>query len=179
MVIFAGWLPLPPPELLEAPGLRTKFVSPLARAQKAQETPDAFTVQAVQGGFVLRPKAAAQPIAPAPDDQRVVPREAVVETSIPSAPSVAGAPIERAGVKTLLPRGMTADQFDTKTQAAMAPLAGQRLFVRGQPVPAESVALRLGGYGMRYNRGGYTPIVNNAPVTMDSSGSVPLVLRVQ
>ena len=92
---------------------------------------------------------------------------------------VAGAPIERAGVKTLLPRGMTADQFNTKTQAAMAPLAGQRLFVRGQPVPAESVALRLGGYGMRYNRGGYTPIVNNAPVTMDSSGSVPLVLRVQ
>jgi hypothetical protein len=51
-----GWLPLPPPELMEAPGLRTEYVSPLARAQKAQD--GAAVVRTLQA---IAPMAEARP----------------------------------------------------------------------------------------------------------------------
>ncbi len=92
---------------------------------------------------------------------------------------VIGRPVERGGVKTFLPRGMDEGQFDTKARANLSALKGQTLYVRGQPVTAEALAYRWSDYGLRIvGNGQYIPVANNAPVTMDKAGTVPLVVQV-
>jgi hypothetical protein len=93
---------------------------------------------------------------------------------------VVGKPIERAGVKTFLPKGMTTDQFDTKARELLAAGKGQTVFSRGSPVGVEEVAQRFSGYGLRMVRPGeYLLMLNNAPFTVDKEGTQPLRLRVQ
>lgn len=93
---------------------------------------------------------------------------------------VIGKPLDRGGVKTFLPRGMTVDQFDTKAREALATGAGQTVYSRGVPIKVEEIAWRLPGYGMRMTRPGqYMPTVNNAPFTIDKEGQQPLRLQVQ
>ena len=93
---------------------------------------------------------------------------------------VVGRPLDRGGVKTLLPRGMDEAQFDTKAREMLAPAKGETVYMRGQPVKIEEVALRLSSYGMRMTRPGeYMPIVNNTPFTVDKEGRQPLRLKVQ
>jgi len=92
---------------------------------------------------------------------------------------VAGMPIERGGQRTILPRGMKEDDFDTKAREQLAPLAGKTLYIRGQEISAESLANRWGSYGLRMVRPGmYVPVSNNAPVTADKEGTTPLIVKV-
>lgn len=93
---------------------------------------------------------------------------------------VIGQPIERSGVKTILPRGMSEGDFDDKAKAALQRLAGQTLYVRGRPVSAEAIAARLDGYGMkRDGEGRYTPVSGGAYVTLDKEGTQPLRLGIR
>lgn len=93
---------------------------------------------------------------------------------------VIGTPIDRGGVKTLTPRGMDVDTFDRQARAALQPMAGQTLYVRGKPVTAEELAVRLPSYGMkRDGQGRYTPVLNGAYVTTDAQGQQPLRLEVR
>lgn len=92
---------------------------------------------------------------------------------------VMGQPVERGGTKTFLPRGMKEAEFNDKAQASLAPLAGKTLYVRGQPVTAESLASRLTEYGLtRDGQGIYTPVRNGALVTLDPQGQQPLKMKV-
>lgn len=98
---------------------------------------------------------------------------------------VIGRPIERSGVKTVLPRGMDERTFDDKLRTytperlrEMAP-SGE-VYVRGQPVKLEQIANRLTQYGLRRDgQGRYVPSVNNAPVTLDPQGTNLLRLDVR
>ncbi len=93
---------------------------------------------------------------------------------------VIGKPLERGGVKTFLPKGMTESQFDSKAREVLSAGAGQTVYMRGQPVTVEAISQRLGAYGMRLVRPGeYMPMSNNAPFTVDKEGQQPLRLRVQ
>ena len=93
---------------------------------------------------------------------------------------VIGTPIDRGGVKTLTPRGMDEKTFDERSRAALAPMAGSTLYVRGKPVTAEELAVRLPSYGMkRDGQGRYTPVLNGAYVTTDADGQQPLRLEVR
>jgi len=93
-----------------------------------------------------------------------------------------GVPLERNGVKTVLPREMDEDGFDARlktftpdTLRAMAP-AGT-FYVRGQPVPPEKVSSMLGQLGMRRDgKGGFVPSSGGSFVTLDPAGQVPLRL---
>jgi hypothetical protein len=97
---------------------------------------------------------------------------------------VAGTPITRAGVKTLLPRGMSERDFDTKLTAAGQSLLQQapmgQVYVRGAPVPVRNIVTHLGEYGLkRDGQGRYIPVVRSAPVTLDPQGQQMLRLEVQ
>jgi hypothetical protein len=93
---------------------------------------------------------------------------------------VIGTPVERGGMKTFLPRGMTESDFDTRARATLAPLAGKQVYLRGQPMPAEALAGKWDSYGLRLVRPGeYVPISNGAQFTLDPSGTLPLRVKVQ
>lgn len=99
---------------------------------------------------------------------------------------VAGLPMERAGVKTLLPRGMKERDFDERLKAYTAQKLQELapagvLFVRGAPVPAAQIAAHLSDYGMRLDARSkrYTPVVRNAFVTLDPGGTQPLQLEIR
>jgi hypothetical protein len=93
---------------------------------------------------------------------------------------VIGTPLDRGGVKTLTPRGMDEAMFDEKARAALAPLAGQKVYIRGKEMTAEELATRLNGYGMRRDgQGRYTPVLNGAYITTDKDGQQPLRLEVR
>lgn len=93
---------------------------------------------------------------------------------------VIGTPLDRGGVKTLTPRGMDVDTFDRQARAALQPMAGQTLYIRGKPTTAEELAVRLPSYGMkRDGQGRYTPVLNGAYVTTDPEGQQPLRLEVR
>lgn len=98
---------------------------------------------------------------------------------------VIGKPIERGGVKTILPRGMTEDAFTDKlrqyTPEALSSIAPSGVvYVRGQPRKLEQLSSALPGMGMRRNpAGGYTPVSGGAFVTLDEAGTIPLNLPVQ
>lgn len=98
---------------------------------------------------------------------------------------VIGRPLERAGVKTMMPRGMDEKTFDTKIAAYTADKLKEQapegvMYLRGQPVKLEVVANRLPQYGMRFvSPGRYAPIANNAPLTLDKDGRTPLILELR
>lgn len=93
---------------------------------------------------------------------------------------VVGMPLTRAGVKTLLPRGMDESMFDTRARAALAAGKGQTIYLRGQPMTVESLANRWPSYGVRMVRPGeYMPVSGNAPFTLDKEGAVPLRVQVR
>ena len=93
---------------------------------------------------------------------------------------VIGTPLDRGGVKTLTPRGMDEKMFDERSRAALAPLAGQKLYIRGKEMTAEELAAQITGYGMRRDgRGRYTPVLNGAYITTDPDGQQPLRLEVR
>lgn len=93
---------------------------------------------------------------------------------------VIGTPLDRGGVKTLTPRGMDEKAFDEKARAALAPLAGQKVYIRGKEMTAEELAIRIAGYGMRRDgQGRYTPVLNGAYFTTDKEGQQPLRLEVR
>jgi hypothetical protein len=96
---------------------------------------------------------------------------------------VAGEPLERGGVKTLLPRGMDEDAFDEAlgryTVEKMQVIAPDGVFVRGQPVPMERFVNSLNRYGMRKDsQGNYMPSSGGALVTTDRENRKPLRLPV-
>lgn len=97
---------------------------------------------------------------------------------------VIGQPIERAGVKTVLPRGMKERDFDERLKAAGQNLRMQApdgvVFLRGAPVKVEQIANHLGEYGLKRDGAGrYVPIVRNAPLTLDPQGQRLLRLEVR
>jgi hypothetical protein len=91
-----------------------------------------------------------------------------------------GVPMERNGVKTVLPREMDEDGFDARLKAftpdvlrSMAPV----FYVRGQPIAPEKLAGTLDRLGMRRDgQGGFVPSSGGAFVTLDPAGQVPLRL---
>lgn len=94
---------------------------------------------------------------------------------------VIGQPMERGGVKTILPRGMSQDDFDEKIRSdAVTSQIRDVVYIRGMPIPKEQFAYRLPTMGMRMDgAGSYVPISNNARVTVDQGGLVPLRLKLQ
>lgn len=102
---------------------------------------------------------------------------------------VAGQPIIRGGVNTLLPRGMTESAFDTKLRAmtpdvlkTMAPDGKVYLRDAGgvREIPLSLLHNRMVDFGMKYySPGVYAPVRNNIIVTTDKDGTKPLLLKVQ
>ena len=93
---------------------------------------------------------------------------------------VIGTPVDRGGVKTLTPRGMDERMFDDRSRAALQPLSGQKLYIRGKEMTADELAIRINGYGMRRDgQGRYTPVLNGAYITTDKDGQQPLRLEVR
>lgn len=98
---------------------------------------------------------------------------------------VAGLPMERQGVKTLLPRAMSEDQFDdrlrTYTPEKLKSVAPDgQVYVRGVPVSLEALSSGITGYGLRRDgQGRYIPVANNVLVTIDKEGTTPLYLSVK
>lgn len=96
---------------------------------------------------------------------------------------VIGLPMERAGVKTLLPRGMDESQFNDKLKTltpdslrSVSPV----FYSRGNPIKPEQLANRMQEFGMRRDgTGRYIPSNNGAPITIDAAGANPLRIKVQ
>lgn len=98
---------------------------------------------------------------------------------------VIGEPMERGGVKTLLPRGMKEDQFDDKLReltpdTLRTMVSSDRVYVRGRAVPVEQLSQALQSMGMRRDgRGRYIPVASGQFVTLDPEGLVPLALELR
>lgn len=102
---------------------------------------------------------------------------------------VVGQPINRGGVNTVLPHGMTEASFDAKLRAmtpdvlkTMAP--DGKVYLRDQggvrEIPLLNLHNRLVDFGMKYySPGVYAPVRNNTIVTTDKDGTKPLLLKVQ
>ncbi len=97
---------------------------------------------------------------------------------------VAGLPIERNGVKTLLPKGYDENMFDDKLKTftpevlkGIAPSG--TVYVRGKPLTVERLSSSLGQLGMRRDSQGYRPTSGGAFVTLDAAGQQPLRLPIQ
>jgi len=98
---------------------------------------------------------------------------------------VAGRPLSRAGTKTLLPRGMTADAFDDAMHgAAKAQIKDitptGKVYLRGQPMDfATQVLPNLATYGLqRDGLGRFIPVARNSMFTLDPGGTLPLAIKV-
>ncbi len=92
---------------------------------------------------------------------------------------VVGKPYEKAGLKTLLPRGMDETAF-TEAAGTAVVAAGDTFYVRGQVVPKTMILRNLASMGMaRDSQRRYTPFYNGAPVTLDPAGAEPLRLTVR
>ncbi len=110
------------------------------------------------------------------------PMKASVENAIGM---VIGKPLERAGTKTFLPRGMDQSTFDDKLKTftpgkllQVAP-AGV-VYSRGTPVKVEDLSRHLPEYGLKRDGAGrYVPVVRNAPITLDPEGRQLLRLEVR
>jgi hypothetical protein len=91
-----------------------------------------------------------------------------------------GVPLERNGVKTLLPRGMDEDAFDAKLKTFSPEILtsiAPTFFVRGKPISAERVSGSLGLMGMRRDgQGNFVPTSGGDFVTLDPEGRNPLRL---
>jgi hypothetical protein len=98
---------------------------------------------------------------------------------------VLGRPYEVAGVKTVLPKGMSVDDFEDKIRAYTPDKLSQIVFsdtvyIRGQPRSVQQLSRSLPSMGLKRNpQGGYTPVSGNAFVTLDEGGAMPLNLEVQ
>lgn len=98
---------------------------------------------------------------------------------------VLGRPYERGGVKTVLPRGMSEDDFVEKMRAYTPERLTQEIpsgvvYIRGQKRTIHQLSSALPGMGLKRNpAGGYTPVSGGAFVTLDEAGTVPLNLKVQ
>jgi hypothetical protein len=94
---------------------------------------------------------------------------------------VIGRPMERGGVKTIIPRGMTQDDFDEKLTATdTATQVPETVYLRGQPVPRAAFLSRLPTLGMRRDGASrYLPVSNNAMFTTDLEGRSALRLVIQ
>jgi hypothetical protein len=98
---------------------------------------------------------------------------------------VAGTPLERQGVKTLTPRGMSEDQFNerlrTYTPEKLKSVAPEgQVYVRGVPISLDALSSGITDYGLRRDgKGRYIPVANNALVTVDKDGTKPLYLSVK
>jgi hypothetical protein len=98
---------------------------------------------------------------------------------------VLGQPIERAGVKTILPKGMDESTFNDKLRAftpeqfqALAPEG--KVYMGAREVPLPLLRARIVDYGMRYYGPGlYVPVRGNTIITTDKQGTKPLLLKVQ
>lgn len=98
---------------------------------------------------------------------------------------VIGQPLERGGVKTILPKGMDEGAFTEKVRSytpdrlkEMAP-AGE-VYVRGQKRTLDQLSSSLPGMGMRRNGAGlYAPVSGGAMVTLDKDGQMPLLIEVK
>lgn len=108
--------------------------------------------------------------------------------------TVVGLPLERAGVKTLLPRGMSESDFDARLRAVAKPEAlipltapppkGETkehvVYANGVPIPVSAFGSRIAERGLRmYSPGVYVPVVGTSIVTVDPKGTKPLTLKVQ
>lgn len=97
---------------------------------------------------------------------------------------VLGQPMERNGVKTLLPRAMDESAFDKAlsvytpdTLKASAP--DGTLYLRGQPVALQRFSDSITRYGMtRDGKGNFLPSTGGAFITTDKAGQLPLRLLV-
>jgi hypothetical protein len=98
---------------------------------------------------------------------------------------VLGQPIERGGVKTVLPKGMDEATFDGKlrsfTPDQLKTLAPEgKVYMGGHEVPLNLFHARIVDYGMRYyGPGVYVPVRGNTIITTDKQGTHPLQLKVQ
>lgn len=98
---------------------------------------------------------------------------------------VIGLPVERNGVKTVLPRGISESDFNSKLRAftpdRLKELAPSGIvYVRGQPRPVDALYSSLTSIGMkRDGQGKYIPVSGNALVTIDAAGLQPLRLEVR
>ena len=98
---------------------------------------------------------------------------------------VVGAPIERGGVKTLLPRGMKEDEFDAALkrytpEVLQSIVPGGKIYWGGKEVQPAYLAGRITSLPIqRFSAGGYAPLNNGRPFTVDAAGTQPLVLKVQ
>lgn len=118
------------------------------------------------------------------NDGNAVPGFGMTATSAQAVRLVIGSPMERNGVKTLLPKGMDESGFDKAlsnyTPEALKTVAPDGTFyLRGQPVPLQNFSDSLSRYGMqRDGKGNYLPMVGGAFITTDKAGQTPLRLPV-
>jgi len=95
---------------------------------------------------------------------------------------VIGLPLERAGVKTILPKGMDESQFDERLggytpEKLRALVPSGVVYVRGQPRTLEQLSGALQSLGMKRDGAGrYVPVSGGAFVTLDPEGATPLRL---
>ena len=97
---------------------------------------------------------------------------------------VIGEPLERNGVKTLLPRGMDEGAFDKALEAytpdKLRTMVPDTLYVRGKPVTLDRFSTSLTNYGMRRDgKGNYLPVSGGAFVTTDKEGRNPIRLPIR
>lgn len=118
-------------------------------------------------------------------DSSAAPGYSLGSTTKAAVAMVAGAPIERGGVKTLLPRGMKEGEFDDAlrkfTPVALAPMApAGKFYAGGKEVTLEQLSDQLPSMPIkRFGSAGYVPLFNNRPITTDPAGATPLVLKVR
>jgi hypothetical protein len=102
---------------------------------------------------------------------------------------VVGQPMNRGGINTILPHGMTESAFDTKLRSftpemlkTMAPDGQVYLRDAGgvRSIPLNLLHGRMVDFGMKYfSPGVYAPVRNNVIITTDKDGTKPLLLKVQ
>jgi hypothetical protein len=98
---------------------------------------------------------------------------------------VLGQPIERGGVKTVLPKGMDESSFNDKlrsfTPEVLKPMAPDgKVYMGATEVPLNLMSARIVDYGLRlYSPGVYVPVRGNTIITTDKAGTQPLKLKVQ
>lgn len=97
---------------------------------------------------------------------------------------VLGQPVERFGIKTVLPKGMSEGDFNSKlrdyTLDRLKEMAPNGIYIRGQPRPLERLASTISTIALkRDGQGRYIPVSSNAMVTTDPAGQNPLRLEIR
>lgn len=98
---------------------------------------------------------------------------------------VIGKPVERNGVRMLLPRGMSEKDFNEKlsnfTPEALSGIAPSgNVYLRGQPIPLQRFSSSLTNYGLKMDENGsFIPSVGGAFITLDPAGQRPIRLPIK